>query len=379
VGLWRCYPSGDLNPNVVRPFHLRIDYENGKYSTSLINADWIISDLEKNEFGDQEANLTTPIRSKSADYKLKLESGVLKIKVELIHPQYKDETHFVGEKVLGDSKWKPGINLEAWPKDTNYFDLYSILYKEAPIEASLDEFIQYWDSEFEPKYYMLLAEMTYPDNGGIKGRNDNLKAIQERLRSSDQKEKIEAFRSAWQAASQKVKEKAPKYYFANPFFGVPAPESYGVRSIVVDRSFFFLMDPPTILERNYKNLEAWISKEILKVPIYRNFPPNQESNLDIIIREGFAVEMALNHGIVDDYADFLPEDAVVLPTKELIQKFKPLVMGTDQIVSEETAILIGGHFAKQFLTAYSFEEAVQLPKLQIMGLLNAFLEEGSRG
>jgi hypothetical protein len=132
----------------------------------------------------------------------------------------------------------------------------------------------------------------------------------------------------------------------------------------------------TIVKRNYKNLEAWIAKEIIKIPLYRTLPPDNQLNQFVVVREGLSVELAMSHGLAESYKEFLPNDSEEISVSEMKKVFIERHLRNKQKVDELMRIILGSAFAKQFLIAYSLEELEQWPRTRLLGVFSSFLQEG---
>jgi len=370
VGTWRCI----VQKKSVDPFHLIFSKENDKYRVAFIGSNWSAMEFATVHIEGNRAELRTPNRAKSGIYKIILEAGRLTGTVDLIHPQYKSRNEFWGEKVLETTQLSPQLKREDFSENEDYFDLHVQIYQYAPLDSTVEEFVRYWDKEIEPKYYVFLMDLTYPKSGGIKDRNENLKRIFESLKSEEYRKQVEQFRSTWNRAIQQIKEKAPKLLFKNPFLGVPSTDPNANKPLVIDRSLFFRINPQQIVLCNYKNLQAWIIKEVLKMPSYRIFPPHQNANTNRVIRDGFGAELALSHGLAESYADFLPVNSKTdIPLGQLKELYRSKYAESSDTVDENISVILGGAFAKQFLAAYPLDEVLQWNNLRVLNLFSAFL------
>ncbi len=288
--------------------------------------------------------------------------------MSVVHPQFKKSYGRIGHRVTTQEDWDPIKGVSKSADDLGLINLTTKLIDEAPLD-SLDKFESYWASKIEPEYYSVVQDVIYGPDGDLKERHQKLAVMLDKLTQKDFQSQVREMAKLQKEVVEEVKKKAPDLYFPNVFLSMPSLGDFETSVLSIPGAILVRIGSDSVTLRG-ADLKAWLAQQHLTIPLYKAFPPIDQSLVARTIRQGLAIRFAVDKGFAEYPMQVLgkpkPEkgsDGISVP----IELKKLFVAGIRNPVfarkiTDEQVIQVGYDFARQMTTAYSVPEILALDR-----------------
>jgi len=306
IGVWKLLLEGQ-NKDLA---YLAASVNSGKLSVQYYNRLW--EPQKVHNFFLEGGKLTIDSRPNARTYRLELRlAGPAKTEGTwtLVHPQVKVTGRITGVRVLTENNWDAFEGLRAQEQPNHIIDINKFLIEKAP-NGSLPEFVRFWQSEVEPRFLVLLADLLFGKDGSAEpDRTVLLKPVHQLLKKKEYRQLSVDAAKEMARVIEEIKQKHAEYYRVNPVALMPSFGGLDTSAWYFNR-MVILRVPVDIVGRDYpgKALGAWLAKEQLKFVMYQFFPPVDQRLGVEVIREALAGYLALSKGFASS-----PDVLIALP------------------------------------------------------------------
>ncbi len=289
--------------------------------------------------------------------------------IKILHPQYPIEAKLQAVRVLDQGDWQPFGWLEsAGP----VLDLVTPLHDAA--RQGADPFVKVFEEKIMPKYFVLFEDLLFdPVEGLSRNKLERLAQIVSESRVLD---RTRALVEARKEVLQKVKEKSEAFGFSNCFILMPSLGTFEKQLVVFEHRLAVKVGVDK-LDVAPDRLTRWVARTHLTLPMYRVFPPIDDSPTAVTIRQGFAVMFAIKFGFGDDPLQFCDSREAPLTAEELAEaKHKLQLFVQEQVrpnLSVDVMRLVGYQFAQQVIQVYQPEQILTVQMSELFELYRSFL------
>jgi len=288
--------------------------------------------------------------------------------MSVVHPQFKKSYGRIGHRVTTQQDWDPIKGVSKSADDLGLINLTMKLINEAPLD-SLDKFESYWATKIEPEYYSVVQDVVYGPDGGLKERHKRLGAMLDELTRKDFQDRVRKMAELQREVVEEVKKKAPDLYFPNVFLTMPSLGDFQTSVLSIPGAVLVRLGSDAITLRG-ADLKAWLAQQHLTIPLYKAFPPIDQSLVARTIREGLSARFAVDKGLSEYPLQALGKpkpdegaDGITVPI-ELKKLFVAGIRNPTfaRKITDEQAVQVGYDFARQMTTAYSVPEILALDR-----------------
>lgn len=372
VGVWRVTTADPSAQQSV--FHLAVSRDGGQYSVEYYDHLWRRYSMSRFQFEGDQAEFDSPIRSKSFRLKLTREGDRLSGTSELLHPQYKWSTELTGFRVVSRNQWEPFAGLNE-AQEEGLVDINAILLSEAPFE-SFEAFEKVWTEKVEQPFYVAVANIVYGAGGGLEERQENLRALFETVQQEGYSEFARKVARLRGEVLNRLKEE--DLFFKNVFIPMPSKDSFASSAVVWQESFAIRWGTDLLYERavDDEHLRAWIAREQLELPFYREFPPSDQSLSAQLLRGGLAAHLAVDLGLAETPYQCALRD-LEADSVDLESVRQRMIENPRQVELSEAEILaLGTELADRILAITGRDGVLAMTKDQFLEYFANFLQSG---
>jgi hypothetical protein len=308
----------------------------------------------------------------------------------LRHPQFQDTKPFSAVRALSLNQWQPFEGLKILEKPKGVIDLNAFLLEKAPLK-DLAAFVAFWESEVDPKFYVLIEDVLYRD-AKTTDKKALLTPIYELLKSRDFRQTATRSAKEMERVIAQIKEKGALFYRKNPVVLMPSLGSLEASTDSYDNRLTIRVGVDRVAKRYPGDQFAGrLAREQLQLALYKQFAILDERLGIDLIREGISSRMAVVAGVAPsaDAAIGVPAGTCAAKQGQLKAHKKLLLSRINEKKESEVRRLMEGENGSRegFMVAYEFgermlsrfkpEEVLAMLPMRVVELLREYLKEDS--
>ena len=331
--------------------------------------DWSEQYLSEAKVTDSTADLGYDANGRFTEIHLERTGGHAQGTLKLVHPQYPVESKIRAIRVIDQPDWQPF----AWLDESSpVVNLVALLHKDADAEQGLTAKDR--GRKLLYKYFILLDGLVN-DSAGVVS-DAKLERLVQVSADPEVLQRAQALADARTEVLEKVKAKSSAFGFSNPFILMPSLGTFDKEMMVFGGRLAVKVGVDT-LEITPDRAVYWVAREHLKLPMYRLFPPVDDSPTAVTIREGFAVMFAIHFGLGKDPLEFCDSRKTALTDEEMADAKRKLKRFVEEQVRPHLPVdvmrLVGYQFAQQVVQAYAPDQLLTTPMSKLFELYRSFL------
>jgi hypothetical protein len=328
LGLWRLEQRSPAGAAV---YHVQVSSLGQSPDVRLYNADWERQRLTNVSIRSDILQFTWEVTGRPILARLEVRTNRLTGNWNLIHPQYSMDGRLEAIKVITQPDWDPSGGFSELQAADGLIDFTGFLLNSP--HQTYEQFLRFWNSEVEPAFYPLLADLLY-GTGVVEPdlRERQLRALYRQLQDPLFKSRARKVSGLYSSVHADLKRQLPEFSIKAAPITMPSMEGSAEGLLVLGGRIFVIIDIAALKESLETRLRYVLARMTLQGSVLSRHRGNDPGIT--ALRTGLLAHMTSRLGYSEKPSDYL------LSSEEALQQ----VAKAESSYREQLAAMLGGSF-----------------------------------